>query len=88
MGEIKVEFEEVRTEMKRIFDEVGESSKKMSEEMSKMRDLINQTFHIVVDSRFKVPCNIGILVCTALCYTNYLASSCRLNLINLFSGRY
>ena len=68
MGVIKVEFEEVRAEMERIFDEVGESSKKMSEEMSKMRDLINQTFHIVVDSRFKVPCNIGILVCTALCY--------------------
>ena len=82
-----MEFEEVRAEMKRIFNEVGESSKKMSEEMSKMRDLINQTFHIVVDSRFKVPCNIGILVCTTLCYPGQL-SSCRLNLINLFSGRY
>merc|ERR1719400_2286924 len=39
--------------MKRIFSEVGESSRKMTEEMSKMRDLINQTFQIVVDARFK-----------------------------------
>jgi len=53
VGEIKVEFAEVRADMKRIFSEVGESSRKMTEEMSKMRDLINQTFHIVVDTRFK-----------------------------------
>ena len=46
--------------MKRIFNEVGESSRKMTEEMSKMRDLINQTFHIVVDTRFKVHSNIRI----------------------------
>ena len=54
VGEIKVEFAEVRADMKRIFSEVGESSRKMTEEMSKMRDLINQTFQIVVDCRFKV----------------------------------
>ena len=60
VGEIKVEFEEVRADMKRIFSEVGKSSKKMTEEMSKMRDLINQTFHIVVDTRFKVHSNIRI----------------------------
>ena len=61
VGEIKVEFAEVRADMKRIFSEVGESSRKMTEEMSKMRDLINQTFLIVVDSRFKVRCNIRML---------------------------
>ena len=60
VGEIKVEFAEVRADMKRIFSEVGESSRKMTEEMSKMRDLINQTFLIVVDTRFKVRCNIRI----------------------------
>ena len=60
VGEIKVEFAEVRADMKRIFSEVGESSRKMTEEMSKMRDLINQTFHIVVDTRFKVHSHIRI----------------------------
>ena len=54
VGEIKVEFAEVRADMKRIFNEVGESSRKMTEEMSKMRGLINQTFQIVTDNRFKV----------------------------------
>ena len=54
VGEIKVEFAEVRADMKRIFNEVSESSRKMTEEMSKMKDLINKTFHIVVDCRFKV----------------------------------
>ena len=56
VGEIKVEFAEVRADMKRIFSEVGESSKKMTLEMSKLRDLISRTFQIVVDNRFKVPC--------------------------------
>ena len=60
VGEIKVEFEEVRADMKRIFNEVGKSSEKMTEEMSKMRDLISQTFHIVVDNRFKVSCRIRV----------------------------
>ena len=68
VGEIKVEFEEVRAEMRRIFKEVGESNNQMTEEMSRMRDLINQTFQIVVDTRFKVPsCNIHMyLICTYL----------------------
>ena len=54
VGEIKVEFAEVRADMKRIFSEVGESSKKMTLEMSKLRDMISRTFQIVVDNRFKV----------------------------------
>ena len=58
VGEIKVEFEEVRADMKRIFYEVGESSKQMSKEVSKMSDLLSQTFHVVVDHRFKVSFNI------------------------------
>ena len=56
VGEIKVEFAEVRADMKRIFNQVGKSSREMTEEMANMRDLINQTFQIVVDSRFKVHC--------------------------------
>ena len=54
VGEIKVEFEEVRANMERVFKEVGALDKKMTREMSQMRDLISQTFHIVLDHRFKV----------------------------------
>ena len=62
IGEIKVEFAEVRADMKRIFSEVGESSKKMELEMSKLRDLVSQTFQIVVDTRFKVHCTLYLYV--------------------------
>ena len=54
VGEIKVDFEEVRADLRRVFKEVGAFDKKMTAEMSQMRDLISQTFNIVVDSRFKV----------------------------------
>ena len=54
VGEIKVEFEEVRTSLRRVFKEVGALDKKMTREMSQMRDLISQTFHVVLDHRFKV----------------------------------
>ena len=39
--------------MKRIFKEVGDSHKKITEEMTKMKDVISKTFLIVADSRFK-----------------------------------
>ena len=58
VGEIKVEFEEVRSNMRRLVAEVGNSNKDMIEETSKLRDLIGQTFHIVVDTRFKVGLNL------------------------------
>ena len=54
VGEIRVEFKEVRADMKRVFFEVGELNKKMTEEMAKMRDQISQILHVVIDSRFKV----------------------------------
>ena len=54
VGEIRVEFTEVRADMKRVFFEVGELNKKMTEEMAKMRDQISQILHVVIDSRFKV----------------------------------
>ena len=54
VGEIKVEFKEVRANMRRLVVEVGDSNKNMIEETSKLRDLIGKTFHIVVDTRFKV----------------------------------
>ena len=54
LGEIKKEFGEVRIEMQRIFKEVELSSNSMAVEMIKMKGLISQTFHIVVDTRFKV----------------------------------
>ena len=57
-GEIQVQFKKVQAGMKRILKEVGAFDKKMTEEVSKMRDLISQTFHIVVDTRFKVSLNL------------------------------
>ena len=54
VGEIKDEFEEARTNLRRVFKEVGALDKKMTREMSQMRDLISQTFHVVLDHRFKV----------------------------------
>ena len=57
LGEIRKEFGEVRTDMQRILKKVELSSASMAGEMTKMKDLISQTFHIVVDTRFKVcPC--------------------------------
>ena len=86
VGEIKVEFEEVRAEMRRIFKEVGESNNQMTEEMSRMRDLISQTFQIVLDTRFKVPsCNIRMyLICTFHCYLGQLSKG---QIYCVFSGR-
>ena len=61
VGEIKVEFKEVRVDVKRILKEVGNSDKKMTAEVSKIRDMVSQTFHVVVDSRFKVSLNLMLL---------------------------
>ena len=58
VGEIKVEFEEVQANMRRLVVEVGDSNKNMIEETSKLKNLIGQTFHIVVDTRFKAVLNL------------------------------
>ena len=54
LSEIQTDISEVKTDMKRILKEVEHSNTAMVEEMSKMKSLISQTFHIVVDTRYKV----------------------------------
>ena len=54
VGEIKREFGGIRVEMREILRREVEVHKGTSEEVSELKDLVGQTFHIVVDSRFKV----------------------------------
>ena len=54
VGEIKREFGGIRVEMREILQKEVEVHKGTSEEVSELKDLVGQTFHIVVDSRFKV----------------------------------
>ena len=57
VGEIKREFGGIRVEMREILQKEAEVHKGTSEEVSKLKDLVGKTFHIVVDSRFKVGSN-------------------------------
>ena len=61
VGEIRVEFHEVRADMKNLLKNVDHSNKMMTEEVSKLRDQVGQTFVIVLDSRFKVSFNLILL---------------------------
>ena len=54
VGEIRKEFGGIREEMREILRREVEVHKGTSEEVSELKDLVGQTFHIVVDSRFKV----------------------------------
>ena len=54
IGEVKVEFQDLRGDMKGILVEIRESNKKNSDLISGIRDVINKTFLVVVDTRFKV----------------------------------
>ena len=54
VGEIKVEFREVHAQLRMVWKEVGDHNKNMTEEVSKLKDIISRTFRILVDSRFKV----------------------------------
>ena len=57
VGEIKMEFVEVKAELDRLFKQVGDSGAKISNEVSRMKDVISQTYHLVADNRFKVSLN-------------------------------
>ena len=57
VGEIKVEFTEVHAQLRMVWKEVGDHNKNMTEEVSKLKDIISRTFRILVDSRFKVTVN-------------------------------
>ena len=57
VGEIRKEFGGIRMEMREILQKEVEVHKGTSEEVSRLKDLVGKTFHIVVDSRFKVSSN-------------------------------
>ena len=57
VGEIKVEFTEVHAQLRMVWKEVGDHNKNMTDEVSKLKDIISRTFRILVDSRFKVTVN-------------------------------
>ena len=57
VGEIKREFGGIRVEMREILQKEAEVHKGTFDEVSKLKDLVGKTFHIVVDSRFKVGSN-------------------------------
>ena len=54
IGEVKIQFQDLRGDMKNILVEIRESNKNNSELISGIRDVINKTFLVVVDTRFKV----------------------------------
>ena len=54
IGEVKVEFQDLRGDMKKVLVEIRESNKNNSELISGIRDVISKTFLVVVDTRFKV----------------------------------
>ena len=53
VGEIKVEFKEVQADIRKVYFEVGELNKKMTEEKAKMGDQISQILHIVITADSK-----------------------------------
>ena len=57
VGEIWKELGGIRVEMRDILQKEAEVHKGMSDEVSKLEDLVSKNFHIVVDSRFKVSSN-------------------------------
>ena len=54
VGEVKTEVGEITAEMKRVFVEIGKTHKTISDEISGVKDVINKTYMVVVDHRFKV----------------------------------
>ena len=52
--EIKKEFGEVKIAMKSILKEVEHSNDRMTEAMTRRKDLIGQTFQIVLDMKYRV----------------------------------
>jgi len=53
IGEIKMEFAEVKAELDKLFKEVGDSHPRISNELSRLKDTISRTYHLVADNRFK-----------------------------------
>ena len=66
IGEVKVAFQDLRGDMKGILVEIRESNKKNSDLISGIRDVINKTFLVVVDTRFKVSLSASVVLLTKL----------------------
>ena len=54
VGEIRLEYKEVRIEMKKVLHDIGELNKKVADEISTLRDQISHILNLVIDARFKV----------------------------------
>lgn len=53
LGEIKSNFEEIKTDMKKIFKSIEEESLGFSDDVSKLKDVISQTFLLVADVKYR-----------------------------------
>ena len=58
VGELKTSFDEVKTEMRKIFKSIEEDNLALSEDISQLKDVISQTFLLVADIKYKVRCNL------------------------------
>ena len=54
VGELKTSFDEVKTEMRKIFKSIEEENLALSEDISRMKDVISQTFLLVADVKYRV----------------------------------
>ena len=54
MGEIRSNFADVKKDMKELLYKVEKENLDLSDELSRMKDKINQTFLLVADTRYKV----------------------------------
>ena len=54
VGELKTSFDEVKTEMKMIVQSIEEENLALSEDISRMKDVISQTLLLVADVKYKV----------------------------------
>ena len=66
IGEVKIQFQDLRGDMKGILVEIRESNKNNSDLISGIRDVINKTFLVVVDTRFKVSLSTTVALLTNL----------------------
>ena len=53
-GEIRSNFDEIKTEMKQIFKSIEEENLALSDDISRMKDVISQTFLLVADVKYRV----------------------------------
>ena len=67
MGEVREDLEEVKAEVKGLMKEVQQFSQTVGQEVKEMKDVVNRTFDIVVDTRYKVAQTISNLCSQNVC---------------------